>query len=719
MLLPNVRGMNLKRLGLGLLALLVLLLGAGGGAWWWLHRAKPDAASYLPENTFLFVHIPDAQATSQAYATSHLKKVIASQEISSLLTLGWQSLAEKTSAEDKAKATTALELWQLFARNLTGEAFLAITQVDFQNPGRNRFVAAIRPRQGLGDMPPLVARIKQLTAESMKSAPSGKATHGGVEYEWIDLEGKAKLCLAPVGPWEVVAIGEEAFFDFVDRWQDGGKKSGTLAQNAAYQAVLARMPGRQDALVYVGMDAIKDPLIKLAEARPEWKQSAPALKKLQEQIKGVGWGGKFEDGRIHETFVSLMPKASRPDLGKSYEPCAYKTLSMTGAQTYFYFAQSFDLPKQWDYMLALYKETNPDVATLMQQAPDWAKGQGLDFNKNLLQALGSEYAMLMDWPSGALFPDVAFVCEVARPDDLKPTIAVLMQNLTPLLEQSGTIEDAKAGNYDLKVLRIKQAAMISPTLIVSGDRFGLSLTQAGATAMLTRAADATLAKQEAFKSVGGGNNAGTISMAYFNFGGFVNQTYQTAKPYAGMAAMLSPEMGKLLGSGKLPDTLSFTGDLGSWLMLTRVDDESARVSSVSNIGNAPLVVAGFAGLTAAVAGQQMKPGPHNSPVTYSAPGSGEATAENVKAELEELRAVVEAYSVAKDVPKGTAVTWSAISSYLVPDSSLLKRGGKDALGNLYVLGVIGESPADVAPETKAKFPDRDAAFWSTVTPAAQ
>lgn len=713
--------MNLKRLAFGLLGL-VLLLHAAAGIWWlWAHRPTPGAANFLPENTFLLVHIPDADATRKAYAASHLKKVIESEEISSFIALAWKSATEKISAEDMTKASTAMEIGKLFDRNMTGEAFLAITQVDFQQPTNNRFIAGLKPKQGLVDMAPLVNRIKQVTGDSVKNSPSGKGNHGGVEYEWVDLEGKAKLCLAVVGPWEIVAIGEPAFFDFVDRFQAGGKTPGSLANYAPYQSVVKRMKGRQDAVAYLGFDSVKPTLLKLAESRPELQKSAPSLKKIYEQIKSVGWGGKFEDGRINETIVSLLPKASRPDLGKSYEPCAYKTLPMTSAQTYFYVAQSLDFRKYWDYVIALYSESNPDLAATMKQAPEWAKSQGLDFNKNLLDALGSEYAVVFDWSDEAMIPDLAIVFTVANPADLKPTIDCLIKNATLMLRGEAAIDDAKVGAYDLKVFHFKQAPMISPTLITSGDKFGLVLTQNGAKRMLGGKGDTTLAKQPAFKALGGDKMDGTISIAYFNFGGLIDHTYQIAKPYVGLAAMMSPEAQKLLGSAKLPDRLSFTSDLGSWLTLSRVDDEGATVNSVSNIGNLPLAIGGIS-VAAAATIQQNKMRSNRRPATVrtAAPqtASGEPTAESVKGELEELRAVIEAYAVAQDIPKGTIVTWAAISTYLVPDSPLQKRSGKDAFGNDYALGILGEAQADVAPETKAKFTDRDEAFWKSATPAS-
>lgn len=709
--------MNLKRIALGLVVVILLLLAGGGGWWWWMHRTGPSAADYLPETTFLFFHIPNAEATREAYATSHLKKLLQSSEISSLSAMVWKEATEKARPEDVAKTKDASGLWQLFERNLTGEAFLAITQADFQNPGNNRFVAGVRPKQGLGDIPPLVARIKQLSAESMKGAPTGKGNHGGVDFEWIDLEGKAKLYFGAVGPWEIVAVGEPAFFDFIDRYQAKGKTPGSLSQSAVYKKVLSRLPGRQDAVAYLSFDAIKPTLITLLGSQAQLKKDSALLQKAWAQLQGFGWGGKFENGRIRETIVSLMPKATRPDLGKTYEACAYKTLPMTSSQTYIYMAQNFDLRKYWDYSLNLYNETNPDVAAMMKQAPEWAKAQGLDFNKNLLDALGPECAVLLDWPGDALVPDFALIFDVANQADLKPTIDYLVNTLSPFLAMDpngGKLEDGKVGDYTLKTYRSPKMVMVSPTLITSGDKFGFILTQSGAKRMLTGNAD-SLAKQEAFKAVGGDKHAGTISLAYINFGGLVDHIYVTAKPYMSLAAMMSPELQKLVGSGKMPDKLSFTGDLGSWLTLSSVDDDGATVRSLSNTGNLPLVVGGASLITVAALQQGKAKSSPNAPIATAS----DLTADGVKAELEELRAVIEAYAVAQDIPKGTVVTWAAISTYLVPESPLQKRGGKDVFGHDFLLGIVGQTPADVAPETKAKFADHDENFWKAPTAAGQ
>lgn len=711
--------MNRKRIVSGIAVALLLIVLGGGGWWWWTHHARVNAADYLPERTFLFVHIPDANATRQSYVNSRLKAFLDAGEIKSMIQMAKEAVTEKMPPENKGTSTTALEIWTLFERNLTGEAFLAITDVDFQNANKIGFIAGAKPAQGLKDMPPLVERIKQVTGAAVKNAKQGKANHGGVDYEWVDLEGKSKLCVAAVGPWEIVTLGETALNDFIDRFNAKGKSPGSLAQSNSYKSVLTRMPAKRDMVAYVGILPVQDQILKLLQSQPGQQSSAEMFKRVYNQIQGVGWSAAFEDRRLHETFIGLMPKASRPDLGKTYEPCAYKTLAMTSPQTFIYTAQNFDFRKYWDYSVKISSDGSVSTAQSMQQVPAWFTAQHLDFNKNLLDALGSEYALIVDWPGDMMFPDLAIVFDVAKPDDLKPTIDMLLQTLTPFLgmdPNGGALEDGKAGAYEFKTYRTKKMPMISPTLVTRGDKFGIFLTQTAAKRMLTNTG-ATLAKQQAFTEVGGDKIDGTTGLAYINFGAFIDRAYATAKPYLGLASMMSPDAQKWLGSTKFPDTLSFTADLGSWLMRTRVDDNSTVTETLSNTGNLPITAVALAAGGAAVINSKNRQAAARK-ATLATPGSA-PTAESVKAELEELRAVIEAYAVAKDIPKGTAVTWTAISEYLVPDSPLQKNGGKDALGNDYVLGIVGQAPADVSPETKAKFPDRGDDFWKATTPLAQ
>lgn len=732
--------MNRKWIGLGALLLIVLILaGAGvGGWWWWTHRVKPNVADYLPSGTLLFVDVPDADATRKAYELSHLKKVMESTEIKSLWDLALEQVSKQAKPEDKAQLSKAGEIWNLVQRNLTGESFLAVTEVNLDDTSKVGFIAGLNPKQGLGDIAPLVDRIKKEAAEEMKSLNTGKGTYGGANYEWWEVDGKnseskVKLCLGVVGPWEIFTVGEKAFNDFVDRYQKKTDASTALSKNPNYLSVLAKLDGRQDVMAFFAMDQAVDLYVKFMESIPGVKISADSLKKLGDQMKaqtkGIGAGFRFEDGRIRESIVALVPKATRPDLGKMYAPCAYKTMPFTTPQTYLYMAQSFDAHKYWDYLLGIYTSTMPEAANAMNQAPEWAKSQGLDFNKNILDALGNEYSFLLDWPDESAFPDFALLFEVANPADFKPTIDVILKTVSPMLAMGNiSMSDAKAGAYDLKVFRSNQAPMISPSLIVSGDKFGIILTQPGAKRMLEHANGDSLAKAPSFTGLGGNDLSGTSFLFYVNTGGLVERTYTTLKPYVGFAAMASPDLQQLLGSGKLPDKLSFTGDLGAYLMRVRINDEGSVSTGISNVGSGPMVAV----VGAAAAGtvfHSVKSTSVHSPASVSpTTASSEPTADSVKAELEELRAVIEAYAVAQDVSKGTAVTWAAISTYLVPDSPLAKNGGKDPLGNAYLLGVVGVTPADVAPETKAKFPDHDANFWkpasagqpdsSTATPPA-
>jgi hypothetical protein len=91
---------------------------------------------------------------------------------------------------------------------------------------------------------------------------------------------------------------------------------------------------------------------------------------------------------------------------------------------------------------------------------------------------------------------------------------------------------------------------------------------------------------------------------------------------------------------------------------------------------------------------------------------GEANPENIRADLQELRVVIESWAQTEAVPVGTEVTWEKIKDTMIPGSRLAQSNGLDRLGHPYVLGRVGGPRAEVAAETKQAFVGKVATgFW--------
>jgi len=334
----------------------------------------------------------------------------------------------------------------------------------------------------------------------------------------------------------------------------------------------------------------------------------------------------------------------------------------------------------------------------------------------------------------------------------------------------GMIVDGQAGSYQLKTFKFTKSLPLSPTLANSANFCALFLTEQGARRALDKNNQLTLKDGPGFKT-SGADLSGTSAFVFVDMSRLTDHLYETAKPYYSMALAFSPDLQAMLKDFKLPNSLGFIQPLGCWTMTSQVDDEAFTIHSKSGIGTPILPVLMASGAVGAITrpGSPLKgkhvaqtdtPAPATTDtalttttVTTTAPApdttisggtlaiSPEAvntdqttsiattastpvptpapttqpSAEDIREHLEELRTIIDAWISEENVPKGTPVTWSNLEHYLVKDSPLEKSHGQDDFGAPYILGVVGEKPADLDVSTKNRFPDKDATYWAPLS----
>lgn len=748
-----------------ILILVALLVAAGGAAYWLLTQTKTEEASIvsaLPEDTILFAHIPDGTASFNRYQESNLKKIVESPELKFLkawaLNLG-DSKLDPSQKEDLVKTQ---DLFNLLARSLDGESFIAVLPVDLKNlkgPGLKEIpvILGLRPKEGPAGADAVIGKIKELLGKDIDIAPKGNGLHDGISYQWVDCPRGVRICEARISDWSITTLSEPTLQIFIDRFQ---KKinSPSLADAASYKMLRGRLERGEDALVYVNIQtSLEMTQLALEESAVPKGIVSNALNQFR-FLSAAGLSVRFRKNQVEDTLIALAPQATRPDLGHNYDPCAFKTIKFTSPDTLAYFAKNFDARKQYEYTLKTYQSTAPESYKDLKSINESVSASGLDLDKNILDAVGPEIGLTLDWPKDNAFPDLALFVELAHPEDFKPVTDLLIKDIEPLTESktakdgkiispTGMIVDGQAGSWQLKTFRFTKTLPVSPTLATGNNFCALFLTEQGAHRTLDKGDGASpgLKENPQFKSSGADIDS-ACSFLFVDMTQLTNRIYDTARPYYNMALAFSPDLQKTLKNFKPPASLGFVQPLGCWTLTSHVDNEAFTTRSKSGIGTPifPFLVASgaitaFSEPRAELAKAHVKINVHKkngetesssestlpsepttpttavSPPAASTPARAEPTAEEIREQLEELRTIIDAWVAEENVPKGTPVTWENLEHYLVKDSSLEKSHGQDPFGIPYSLGIVGEKTCDLDQSTKARFPDKDPAYWAPLS----
>ena len=131
-------------------AFILLLLGLGAGVWWWLFGANEvEAAELVPANTIAFATIPNAATVIEGYQTSQVKTLVDSPNAKPLQDAIINLIGPKN-----------VDLLHTFLPNLSGQSFIAVTHFDYDHPEQIGFIAAMKPKAGMGDFSAFLEKIK-------------------------------------------------------------------------------------------------------------------------------------------------------------------------------------------------------------------------------------------------------------------------------------------------------------------------------------------------------------------------------------------------------------------------------------------------------------------------------------------------------------------------------------------------------------------------------
>jgi hypothetical protein len=568
------------RLALFCLALILLL---GAVAWYYLFGPNRIAAADLvPGDTLVFATIPNAAAIATDYQTSHLKELFDSPNVQPAANSLVNLIGQKN-----------VDLLQAFLPELSGQSFLAVTHYEPANPSQAGLIAGLKPKPGVGNFQAFVDKLKAAYPQAVAQATTGAGQIEGLDYQWIKGPGATdKICVAQYRGWIITAWGESSLQDWWERLQ---KKSTapSLSANADYQKSLARVGANSEAILYVDFHTVLGMMQKqLAGSNPQIN----ALAQKWQALGGGMIGTRFEHGEIADHFSLLLPRAAQAASGISGTPCAFDTLKFTSPDTRFYWARSLNAGQIWKNLQdQTATAANPMLSGWITGLQSWAQSENLDLQHNVIDALGDEASLQVEWGSDVTYPEVGIFAKLAKPDDFKPVVAAVIDTLRKQYGTIAVVNEINSNNQNFATLKFVQPLPISPTITEDGPYFGLFLTENQAVRSFQRDASVGLLNDPHFKAQIGDKRNGASEILFFDSPQFLDRAYQTAMPYLSLAAMVNRTLGSLLQNRTLPPNLQWLAPIGTWSMVVSYDDDGTQGYSISGIGNQGIFLSGALG----------------------------------------------------------------------------------------------------------------------------
>jgi hypothetical protein len=585
-----VGGMNRERLPLvlgGALFLFFIALFAAG-VWWYLFGPNEvDSAELVPGNTLAFAEIPNGASIVEALQTSQLKKLLDSPNAKPLHDYLVSMVGQKN-----------VDLFHSFLPNLSGQSFIAVTHFEYDKPEQVGLIAAMKPKSGLGDFETFLDKIKAAWPDVVKQGKTGHATVEDVDYEWIQGPGAAdRICVAQLKGWIVTTWGEAALQDWIERFE---KKSTTssLAEDVSYRTSLSRVGDDPMTLVYVNYHALIGILQK------QMAKTNPALGDfIARKLDALGGGAlatRFENGEIVDRFSFLIPRPAQLESGMGVDPCPFDTLKFTGPDTHFYWATSANWNQYYENIKeqsgantddAATAPANPMANNLTTLAQNWVHSVHLDPHHNIIDALGPEVSLQVDWSQDTTWPEVGLFVKVDKPDDFKPTIDAIVESVRQTYIASAVIREVTSNGHHFATLKFVQPGIFTPTITEDGPYLGIFLTENQAVRSFSRTDTTGLLHNDDFNRQMGNARTGASQIAFLDSPYLLNRAYQTAMPYVSLLSMFNKDVAAQLKGRTLPPDLTWLAPVGTWSCAITPDGAGIQGYSVSGMGNQGIFLA--------------------------------------------------------------------------------------------------------------------------------
>ena len=538
-------------IGLVAVALLILvgvvLLKRSGG--------ESQAAALAPEQTVVFVNIPDIPRSGFRWIGTALAQIAAEPEMQAFLELPLKNLKESSSSGEASGILLALKPSNIFFAATHAEGEDAQGLIGFQFWGNRK------------DYDSAIKRLRQ-ELPSAEQEPV-RETHAGIEI-LATRHSDTTLYTAAAGRWGFLSTSLEQLRVTIDR-ATGNSPLTSLRTNPRFVKVLAQLPKDPELLFFFEPEKAIDSLLTMGRS-----MGANQIPSQIEELKSAeAVGGILKiDGRLQRDAIFVLRQSREDSLPKLSHPAMALTTKDT--TVYFDFSLNFAaLPSLAEGLAEAY----PRVAAL---AGPWAEAAA--------QIFGPECALIGNWPDGNMTPTplvaVTVKDEARSSDFLAQTIGSL----------PGTIREDVAGN----------AVYTIPTAYASlsvAQKNGFLVLAMGQETLLQAGnltdTDGTLQNAADFRNAVSAFQTANEAFCYIDTRTVFTRVYNSFVPVIRFGAAMMPDLKKRIDVSKLPKAESIAKHLPPIVLSQKRTTEGTLVESSGPVSMTQFLLLSGAGVMAA------------------------------------------------------------------------------------------------------------------------
>jgi Protein of unknown function (DUF3352) len=423
--------MNSSKKKVLVILLAVLVLGAASAVWIMRGAAGPtDAAALLPAETVALASLPDLPRSASRWPKTILAKIGAEPEMKAFLERPIQHFTKNRGGHEAAGV-----LWQL----KPGRIFVSVVSMDSNDAA---LLVGFQFWGGKSGHDVAVARLREEISRGGPAPEIARETYNRVEIASSKHQGFT-LYNASQGQWGFLSNNLAALKDAIDR-AAGRKKDDSLAENARYKEVLAKLIADPDLLLFCQPQSALETLLEVGSSLGA--QPVPQQVEQLRKVEAVGATTKFDEANLRDAIFVL--RRNPPDVGS----LNHASMKFTSPETAVYFAFASDFRQILD---AASNAIAAGVPTLPAM-------QSNRLAELIPQAFGPDCAISLWWTPQQIRPS-GFVAVQIRD---KPKAEESVRELLTLFPDAQVTESEGIRYLSFPSL---QSAFVNPTIALDTD----------------------------------------------------------------------------------------------------------------------------------------------------------------------------------------------------------------------------------------------------------
>ncbi|MFI5403206.1 MAG: hypothetical protein ACHQ1G_09735 [Planctomycetota bacterium] len=567
-------------------------------------EASPELAALVPAETLFLVECNDLDGAGRFGSDTAIGKLLAEPEV--------QQFAKKL-GDSFRSAFTGNTRGPLAMVGLTPEDFDGIR---FRRVGFALVNLSIEAEQADAVLCLETRAGGEKVARILQALRQAGEAFAGIQFTEAEVRGRKVLSTAFQGHEFCLAVQGDRFLlttraarmDDVLKSIDEGRAA-SLRDAPRVTRLKERMGVRKSAIFgYVDAAAAGKLVVDaIAEELPRARGVCASLG--LDAVEAIGFAD-MPEGAGYRTEAAVLLKERRGLFALAPKtPTSHRFAKMTPADALCYGGETSDLVALWDGVLELVGAIDAGTRTKLEQGELEAGAfLGLDIRKDLLAALGTEWAGYVAWPqAGGLIPDLVMFASVRDRERLARSLDALAAKAGEMVRGDGASVTERKTEFRGREIRFLEVTdrrgeprPYAPAWAFGEDFVVLALCpQSVKHALMEKAA---LADSADFKRLLAAAPRTAVSTTYLDLGRILAWGYATAVPVLQVVQgaihrtvvdqpVLAHAMaGIRLNFEDLPPVEVIARHLSGMVTYTAVEDDCFRLGFVSDVG-APLAIA--------------------------------------------------------------------------------------------------------------------------------